>query len=205
MLPSWDCQLKGRCTYYHNNPSAVGCAGSGECVSQTGQFGPFADGAKPAQCSARPLNVRGRELVLDVGSLSYAGGPNHPPAITTALECYWVRGRWRFGERSGEGCGGTHLLTAPLPTQACDAHSDCNAWTFCWKLEGCGSSCAKPPGPPPADGAAANRTLGQFGKCEPGGRYPFRTCTLKRVEDPASPLLWDEPEGGDWTSGTLLP
>lgn len=89
--------------------------------------------------------------------------------------------------------------------QVCEEHPDCNAWTFCWKLEGCGSGCTKPAGPPPPAGNATDPThLGQFGRCEPGGRYPFRTCTLKRVDDPAAPPLWEGAGAAEWTSGTLL-
>lgn len=66
------------------------CSDAAECVSQTDRFGRFEDGYPPAACAARPLNIRGQVLVLDVGSMSYSGGPNHPPAVTTALECCQV-------------------------------------------------------------------------------------------------------------------
>lgn len=37
--------------------------------------------------------------------------------------------------------------------------------------------------------------------CAPGGKLPFRTCTLKRVGDIANPAVWDD--STDWTSGVV--
>ena len=38
---------------------------------------------------------------------------------------------------------------------------------------------------------------------ESAGKYPFRTCTLKRVPDPASPPLYQD-DSKDWASGAVV-
>lgn len=58
-----------------------------------------------------------------------------------------------------------------------------------------GCSQRAPPPPSPADLPPCS--------CAPGGRFAFRTCTLKRLADPAAPPpLWDDSK--DWTSGVVL-
>jgi hypothetical protein len=38
---------------------------------------------------------------------------------------------------------------------------------------------------------------------ESAGKYPFRTCTVKRVPDPASPPLYQD-DSKDWASGAVV-
>lgn len=107
-----------------------------------------------------------------------AGGPNHPPAVTTALDCCEVRlcggrlrrvrdGSWPVSV-SMPACSqllsacarSTASLSARM--QACAGKEGCNAWTFCWRLEGCGSGCV-PPGKPSGHADLATE-LGEFGR-----------------------------------------
>lgn len=81
-----------------------------------------------------------------------AGGPNHPPVVTTAKECCEVRLsllRAAWPGRQADSCARhsaisqqSHPLTTEQPAlQACFNKPGCNAWTFCWQLQGCGSGC----------------------------------------------------------------
>ena len=86
-----------------------------------------------------------------------------------------------------------------LPAQECNGTPGCNAWTFCWQGDGCGSGCVRAPNP------SEDKTLfGPFGGCAPGDKYPPFMCTLKHVPDPAAPPLYPDSGAAGWTSGVVL-
>lgn len=54
----------------------------------------------------------------------------------------------------------------------------------------------------PFPSQTAPTALPPCSSCAPGERFPFRTCTLKRLSDTANPPVWDD--STDWTSGAVV-
>ncbi|GAB4822632.1 hypothetical protein N2152v2_009678 [Parachlorella kessleri] len=156
--PGWQCQIPGAGAFFGQ--------GEKECVPV------------PGDCNAINANLNGTVVVLDVNSLQYNGGPNHPPAVTTAKQC----------------------------CDKCKSDPRCNAWSFCWKEGGCGPYCdpaATGDGKAP-DQRDLTREFGQFGGCADGNKWPRFMCTLKRIPDPSpgGPRVY-LPSGEDWASGVV--
>jgi hypothetical protein len=124
-------------------------------------------------CMATNANLEAEVLVLDVNSWeSYS--VHTPPRVTTALEC----------------------------CDLCKNTTDCNAWTFCFRPEGCGEGCVsnKTTGLP---GVRSQNCieLGPHSFCGKNGTYPYLMCSLKRVSDFNNITFY--PNGEEWTSGVV--
>jgi hypothetical protein len=128
--------------------------------------------------SATNSNLKGRVLVLDVNSWEESDGAEKLPRDTTAVRC----------------------------ASMCKSTAGCNAWTFCYKPEGCGmeNECTlSEQGDTPADRMMCT-ALGPFKKCTAKGRFPFLMCSLKRVDKPdVAGALEYYPNSTDWTSGMV--
>lgn len=178
----WDCQFPGSCAFC---PLCPGCSeGPGGLPGGCG-YCKFCDSiscstpqcvervqiesntSATANCSAVNGNLQGKIVVLDVNSWTTSNGAQRPPNVTTAVQC----------------------------CEYCRRTTGCNAWTFCFRPEGCGTGC-------PSDGCTSKNCsgLGPFSRCTVDGRYPFLTCSLKSV-DLSNLTYW--PGDLDWTSGVV--
>lgn len=183
---TWKCQTPGSCAYC---PACPACqegpggtpGGCGYCEFCSPASCPqphcvldqatSARGAVAgADCAAVNRNLRAQVLVLNINSWTKSNGAQNPPQVTTAAAC----------------------------CDECKRTPGCSGWTFCYKLDGCGSGC-QPTGPQDAQHQRCE-AHGPYATCTPEGKYPAFTCSLKRVEDRSNITYWD---GEDWTSGVL--
>lgn len=162
-VEGWKCGPSGSCVFC---PACEGCPAT-VCVG--------------GECGARRSNVQGELLVLDVNSLTYNGGPNHPPRVVNAADC----------------------------CDQCKKTEGCNAWVFCSKREGCGSGCSgyvnslsdKETSSAPNTGGTT-KAFGPFGSCN-DDKWPWLMCSLKHVADASNPDEVDVGPNSDWVSGIV--
>eukprot|EP01026_Neomeris_dumetosa_P051200 TRINITY_DN4502_c0_g1_i12.p1 TRINITY_DN4502_c0_g1~~TRINITY_DN4502_c0_g1_i12.p1 ORF type:complete len:573 (-),score=54.31 TRINITY_DN4502_c0_g1_i12:645-2363(-) len=172
---NWCARTCGRCE------DDFACGLEGSCIYGVCDSTRCADG----NCNAKQSNIQGEILILDYNSLSYNGGPNHPPAVTNPASC----------------------------CDKCKETQGCNAWTFCSNRDGCGQGCqayASSLAGGLQDAASGKKRnfipvpilgFGEFGGCD-GDRWPWLLCSLKRVEDVENPVV-EAGETTEWVSGIL--
>eukprot|EP01023_Acetabularia_acetabulum_P047878 TRINITY_DN504_c0_g1_i1.p1 TRINITY_DN504_c0_g1~~TRINITY_DN504_c0_g1_i1.p1 ORF type:complete len:563 (+),score=114.64 TRINITY_DN504_c0_g1_i1:1433-3121(+) len=162
------------------------CGQEGSCVYNVCEKARCAEG----NCNARRSNIQGEVLILDYNSLSYHGGPNHPPAVTNPAGC----------------------------CDKCKATQGCNSWVFCSNRDGCGQGCdlyAQALADLESGYLSFARgniapvpftNFGQFGGCQ-GSKWPWLLCTLKVVPDVEDPVEEKSTAGEvtEWVSGVLKP
>jgi PAN domain len=134
-------------------------------------------------------NIGGDVLVLSTGSMSYTHGGTNPAGSDPASCC-----------------------------ALCRKTQGCNAWVLCTRGEGCGppGGCDKyiaslPSGQRQQTSSTTPMVgFGYFGSCYKGsngsqpGVWPWGTCSLKRVPNPAKPPIMGQGTAAEgWIGGVL--
>lgn len=142
---------------------------------------------KPTESSCTVFentNIDAQVIILDVNSMSYNAGPNHPKVVQSVSEC----------------------------CEQCMMNEDCNAWTFCPLSEGCGQGCTSKydyfMDPSQIDPSIH---FGQFGMCGENERWPYLMCSLKKLPksiydssvDADNLPSFKDASSSDWISGIV--
>lgn len=131
-------------------------------------------------------NIDAEVIILDVNSMSYNAGPNHPKVVQSESEC----------------------------CEECLMNDECNAWTFCPLQEGCGQGCTSKydyhMDPSQID---ASIHFGPFGVCGENQKWPYLMCSLKKLPksingsfgDADNLPVYKDQSSSDWISGVVAP